>query len=43
MIRAWLVIKSENGDAWIIIGTDSGFEGKTTLYYSEIIVRLKEV
>jgi hypothetical protein len=34
---------SENGDAWIIIGTDSGFEGKTTLYYSEIIVWLKEV
>lgn len=26
----------EAGSAWIIVGTDSGFEGKTTLYYSQI-------
>jgi hypothetical protein len=25
-----------NGDAWLILGTDSGFEGTTTIYYTEI-------
>lgn len=27
-----------NGELWLIVGTDSGFEGLTTLYYSEINV-----
>jgi hypothetical protein len=27
-----------NGELWLIVGTDSGFEGKTTLYYSKISV-----
>lgn len=27
-----------NGNVWIIVGTDSGFEGVTTLYYNRIIV-----
>ena len=26
----------DNGSAWVCIGTDSGFEGKTTLCYSKI-------
>lgn len=33
----------ENGNIWIFIGTDSGFEGKTTLYYTNIDVRLEEI
>jgi hypothetical protein len=28
----------EDGNLWLIIGTDSGFEGLTTLYYSQIQV-----
>jgi hypothetical protein len=32
-----------NGNLWIIIGTDSGFEAITTLYYTNIKVDLKEV
>jgi len=31
------------GNAWLIIGTDSGFEGKTTLYYNKIIVTFEKV
>ena len=27
-----------NGELWLIVGTDSGFEGLTTLYYSKIRV-----
>ncbi|MEK0369383.1 MAG: hypothetical protein QQN62_07270 [Nitrosopumilus sp.] len=29
-----------NGEVWLIVGTDSGFEGKTTLYYYTITVKL---
>lgn len=29
-----------NGELWFIVGTDSGFEGNTTLYYTEISVVL---
>jgi hypothetical protein len=31
-----------NGNLWIVVGTDSGFEGTSTLYYNEIEVRLRE-
>ena len=30
------------GSLWLIVGTDSGFEGLTTLYYAEIEVTLEE-
>ncbi|WP_425290672.1 hypothetical protein [Spirosoma linguale] len=30
------------GELWLIVGTDSGFEGLTTLYYSKINVTTKE-
>jgi len=33
----------ENGSIWLIVGTDSGFEGITEIYYNEIIVDLKKV
>lgn len=32
---------NENGQLWLMIGTDSGFEGITTLYYSKITVTLE--
>jgi hypothetical protein len=31
-----------NGRLWIIIGTDSGFEGRTELFYSKIVITLVE-
>src|SRR5690554_1829225 len=31
-----------NGSLWLIIGTDSGFEGLTVLYYNSIRVRLEK-
>lgn len=30
------------GDLWVIIGTDSGFEGTTTIFYNSITVNLEE-
>jgi hypothetical protein len=30
-----------NGSLWVIVGTDSGFEGISTLYYNKIEVRLR--
>lgn len=32
-----------NGNLWVIVGTDSGFEAKTTLYYTGVKVDLQEV
>lgn len=31
------------GKLWLIVGTDSGFEGITTIYYTKINVRLKQL
>ena len=31
---------NENGELWLVVGTDSGFEGKTTIYYNRIEVIL---
>src|SRR5688500_16526416 len=28
-----------DGSAWLLIGTDSGFEGRTTLYYARVIAQ----
>lgn len=36
------VTSDEDGHIWVIIGTDSGFEGVTTVYYSSIGVTLSE-
>lgn len=30
-----------DGSVWLFMGTESGFEGKTTLYYQKIILELK--
>lgn len=32
----------QNGNLWIFVGTDSGFEGKTTLYYTSIQITLEK-
>ncbi|MDN3689227.1 hypothetical protein [Cyclobacterium jeungdonense] len=34
------VIADGDGNLWLIVGTDSGFEGETVLYYQEIEVTL---
>ncbi len=39
-----LSVKTDSsGNAWIFVGTDSGFEGITELYYTEIVVELEEI
>lgn len=37
------VTSDGDGALWIFVGTDSGFEGTTTLYYTEIAVELEPV
>jgi len=32
---------SADGSLWLILGTDSGFEGTTTLYYDSIVATLR--
>jgi hypothetical protein len=38
--QAFSVLSSDAGELWIIVGTDSGFEGTTTIYYNYIRVEL---
>lgn len=38
-----VVTANADGEVWLIVGTDSGFEGKTTLYYQSIEVALEPV
>ncbi len=40
--REFEVTADENGVLWFIVGTDSGFEGLTTLYYDTITVVLEQ-
>jgi hypothetical protein len=37
------VTADENGSFWVFIGTDSGFEGRTTIYFNLIQVLLERV
>ena len=39
--RDFDVSADSNGVVWFIVGTDSGFEGLTTLYYDTISVVLE--
>lgn len=32
---------NDAGELWLIVGTDSGFEGITTIYYTKIAVSLE--
>ncbi len=36
-----LVKANANGELWVVVGTDSGFEAKTTIYYNSIKVLLR--
>ncbi|HLU90258.1 MAG TPA: hypothetical protein VKZ51_10535 [Cyclobacteriaceae bacterium] len=40
--RPFSVTTGSDGSLWLIIGTDSGFEGLTVLYYNSIQVRLEK-
>ena len=42
IVRHFIATTNDNGEAYIIIGTDSGFEGLTTVYYDNIKLSLKE-
>lgn len=35
------VMSDSNGELWVIVGTDSGFESTTTIYYNRITVNIK--
>lgn len=37
------VTANANGELWLLVGTDSGFEGRTRLYYQSIRVKLVPV
>jgi hypothetical protein len=36
------VVSDDQGRAWLIVGTDSGFEGPTKVYYNRIVVHMEE-
>ena len=38
--RAFSVTTEVKGSVWVIVGTDSGFEGPTKVYYDKIIIRV---
>ncbi|TAE38746.1 MAG: hypothetical protein EAY66_03540 [Sphingobacteriales bacterium] len=38
----FLALTNSNGQIWIIIGTDSGYEGLTDLYFSNIKIKLEK-
>jgi hypothetical protein len=40
--RSFEVITDADGSLWLVVGTDSGFEGLTALYYSQISITLIE-
>ncbi|MBD0369627.1 MAG: hypothetical protein ICV60_02145 [Pyrinomonadaceae bacterium] len=37
------VASNSNGELWLLVGTDSGFEGRTTYYYQRVEVKLTPV
>jgi hypothetical protein len=39
----YTVTASPDGELWLLVGTDSGFEGLTGIYYQRIVVTLKPV
>ena len=41
--RSFEINTDADGALWLIVGTDSGFEGLTTLYYDRIAIVLSEV
>lgn len=41
--KSFEVKTSQNGEAWVVIGTDSGFEGLTEIYITNVKVEFEEV
>jgi len=41
--NSFLAATNEAGELWLIIGTDSGFEGRTTIYYTQVDVLLNQI
>ena len=41
--QVFTAVTNSNGSLWCIVGTDSGFEGLTTLYYSQIVITFTEI
>jgi len=37
------VTSDKDGGIWVLVGSDSGFEGATTLYYDALEIQLTEV
>ena len=40
--RTFTANSDNDGSVWMIIGTDSGFEGPTTVYYDRILITVVE-
>jgi hypothetical protein len=40
-LSGFSVTSAADGTLWLILGTDSGFEGPTTLYYDRISIKLQ--
>lgn len=41
--RLFTITTDSNGEVWVCIGTDSGFEGRTTLYYDKITLTFTNI
>jgi len=39
---SFTVTSDKDGSIWVLVGSDSGFEGATTLYYGAITINLVE-
>ncbi|MGB5822579.1 MAG: copper amine oxidase N-terminal domain-containing protein [Proteocatella sp.] len=42
IVKYFIATTNENGEVYVVIGTDSGFEGLTTVYYDNIKLSVKE-
>lgn len=41
--NGFLITTDNSGEIWLVVGTDSGFEGSTTLYYTQVDVLFNQV
>lgn len=41
--NSFTITTDEAGEIWLVVGTDSGFEGLTTLYYTQVDVAFNQV
>jgi hypothetical protein len=39
----FVALTDQSGMLWITIGTDSGFESTTSIYYDQVVIRALEV